>query len=130
MSSLISLVLPLALTTATPASACLELVSERGRRVAFETADDVLRVEALTEAYQDVPLGGSLQVGVATARVVEVLKGRATVGQTIVYRVVQGGDDTGSDCPARRSTRPGSEYTLYLKHVADWGPPILLLPTD
>lgn len=127
--SVILSVLALVLSTATPASACLELPSERSRRTAFEAAHDVVRVVALTESYQDVPLGGSLRAGVATARVIEVLKGRSRIGQTVVYRVVDGAEPV-FDCPARRFTRPGSEYTLYLEHVADAGPPILVFPTD
>lgn len=115
---------------ATPAAACLEIPTEKGRRQAFKAADDVVRVHALSEAYLQVPRPGSQRVGVATGRVVEVRKGNARVGDILTYRVVDGEDRSGPACPARRFTRPGSEYTLYLKRTPDWGPPIILLPTD
>lgn len=114
---------------AEPAYACLEIVTPKVAAQAQATADIVVRVEALTEAYVPVPGTTSLRTGVGTGRVIEVLKGPVKVGATINYRVVdgQGGDMT---CPARRFARPGRAYRLYLKHTSDWGPPIILLPTD
>jgi hypothetical protein len=55
------------------------------------------------------------------------MKGRVASGSVINYRVVDG---RGPTCPARRFTRPGGSYKLYLKYTADWGPPTILLPTD
>lgn len=112
-----------------PAWACLEIVTPKGRSAAFRAADRVVRVEALTETYVPVPGSESLRVGVATARVTDVLKGRDKLNAVITYRVVSG-QPSPPACPARRGTPPGGAYTLYLKPVGDWGPPILLLPTD
>jgi hypothetical protein len=115
--------------TAGPASACLEVVTKQGETRAFDTADTVVRIEALTESYVPVPNTPSLRIGVGTGRVIESLKGHARKGTVISYRVVdgEGGDMT---CPARRFARPGGVYKLYLKGTGDWGPPIILLPTD
>lgn len=113
----------------TPASACLEIVTDSARRQALQSADIVVTAKALTEAYVAVPGASTLRAGVATARVTDVRKGAATVGQVIAYRVVDGEGGPPS-CPARRATRPGATYTLYLKQAPDWGPPLLLLPTD
>ena len=127
-----SLVVPisiLAALSATPAFACLEIVTSQGERRAFWEADRVVRVQALTEDYLVVPDTPSLRVGVATGRVVEVMKGRVTSGSVVNYRVVDG-MGRGSTCPARRFTHPGGRYKLYLKYTADWGPPTILLPTD
>lgn len=127
-----SLVLPLATAAsllAGPAAACLEIVSPPGEARAFEEADMVVRVEALTETYLSAPHTPSLKVGIATGRVVETLKGRVAKDSVIVYRVVDG-EGVEPSCPARRATRPGGVYKLYLKYVADWGPPVILLPTD
>lgn len=127
-----AIVAPLSLIaalSATPASACLEIVTPRAEARAFGQADIVVRVRALTENYLAVPNTPSLRVGVATGQVLEVLKGRAAKGGVIAYRVVDG-EGRGPTCPARRSTPPGGSYKLYLKQGADWGPPTLLLPTD
>ncbi len=129
MRAVLILASVLATLSATPAFACLEIVTPQGERRAFREADLVVRVQALTEDYLVVPETPSLRVGVATGRVVEVMKGRATAGSVINYRVVDG-QGRGSTCPARRFTRPGRSYKLYLKHPADWGPPTILLPTD
>lgn len=112
-----------------PARACLEVVTEKGKARAFDAAEIVVRVEALTESYVPVPNTRSLRVGVGTGRVIESLKGRTAKGTVISYRIVdgEGGD---MSCPARRFARPGGVYTLYLKQTVDWGPPIILLPTD
>lgn len=112
-----------------PASACLEIVTKQSEARAFDLADTVVRVEALTESYVPVPNTPSLRVGVGTGRVVESLKGRAAKGAVISYRIVdgEGGELT---CPARRFTRPSGVYKLYLKQTPDWGPPVILLPTD
>lgn len=115
--------------SATPASACLEIVTPRAEARAFNQADVVVRVRALTEDYLAVPQTPSLRVGVATGQVIEVLKGRVENGKVITYRVVDG-EGHGPACPARRFTRPGGSYKLYLKQAADWGPPTILLPTD
>lgn len=114
---------------ATPAFACLEIVTPKGQARAFKAADLVVSVRALDENYIAVPNTQSLRAGVATAEVVDVMKGRAARGGLISYRVVDGQAGP-SSCPARRSTRPGGRYTLYLKHASDWGPPTILLPTD
>lgn len=113
----------------TPASACLEIVTDSARRQALQSADIVVRAQALTEEYVTVPGASTLRAGVATARVTDVRKGAATVGQVIAYRVVHG-EGRSPSCPARRATHPGATYTLYLKQAPDWGPPLLLLPTD
>jgi hypothetical protein len=112
-----------------PANACLEVATRQSEAWAFEQAEAVVRVEALTESYVPVPNTPSLRVGVGTGRIIESLKGRAAKGAVINYRIVdgEGGD---MSCPARRSARPGGVYKLYLKQTADWGPPIILLPTD
>ena len=130
MRSLLLLVSMTAALTAGPAWACLEIVTPQGEARAFREADQVLRMQALTEEYQAVPGRATLKVGVATARVVETLKGRAARGQVVTYRVADGGGEGGTNCPARRATRPGGTYKLYLKEVSDWGPPVILLPTD
>ena len=119
----------LAALSATPASACLEIVTPEAEARAFNQADVVVRVRALTEDYLAVPNTPSLRVGVATGQVTEVLKGRAENGNVITYRVVDG-EGRGPTCPARRFTHPGGSYKLYLKQPADWGPPTILLPTD
>jgi hypothetical protein len=112
-----------------PAHACLELASPRSEARAFKRADLVVRVETLTANYLPVPGVGDLRVGVATGRVVESLKGGVKKGSVIPYRVVEGEGGEGT-CPARRGTGPGGIYKLYLKHVPDWGPPVIILPTD
>lgn len=114
---------------ATPAHACLEIVSERSKARAFNSADVVVKVKAKTEEYLAVPGEGSLRIGVGTGRIVRTLKGSVSVGDTISYRVVDG---TGAEpaCPSRRFARPGETYTLYLKYLSDWGPPVILLPVD
>lgn len=119
----------LAAFVATPASACLEIVTERSKAQAFKSADLVLKIEAQSEDYLPVPGTPSLRAGVGIGRVLMVLKGRASPGDAVAYRVVDGAGPDPS-CPARRFTRPGEVYTLYLKHVSDWGPPIILLPVD
>lgn len=112
-----------------PAHACLELATPRGEARAFKSADLVVRVETLSANYLPVPDAGDLRVGVATGRVIESLKGGVTKGSMIAYRVVEGQGGEGT-CPARRGTGPGGIYKLYLKHVPDWGPPVIILPTD
>lgn len=129
MHALVSPFAIAALLWATPALACLEIVTPQGEARAFKDADLVVTVRASTEDYLAVPNTDSLRVGVATAEVVEVSKGRASRGGIISYRVVDG-QASPSSCPARRFTRPGGTYKLYLKHSADWGPPTILLPTD
>lgn len=127
-----ALVVPISISaalSATPASACLEIVTPKAEARAFHQADVVVRVRALTEDYLVVPDTPSLRVGVATGRVLEVLKGPVENGGVIAYRVVDG-EGHGPSCPARRFTRPGGSYKLYLKQAADWGPPTILLPTD
>lgn len=127
-----ALVVPISISaalSATPASACLEIVTPKAEARAFHHADIVVRVRALTEDYLVVPDTPSLRVGVATGQVLEVLKGRLENGGVIAYRVVDG-EGRGPSCPARRFTRPGGSYKLYLKQAADWGPPTILLPTD
>ncbi len=112
-----------------PANACLEIATKKSEAWAFNLAETVVRIEALTETYVPVPNTKSLRVGVGTGRVIESLKGPAATGTVISYRIVDGeGGDT--SCPARRFARPGGVYKLYLKATADWGPPIILLPTD
>lgn len=127
-----ALVVPISISTAllaTPASACLEIVTPKSEARAFNEADVVVRVQTLTEDYLAVPDTPSLRVGVATGQVIEVLKGRAATGDVITYRVVDG-EGRAPTCPARRFTRPGGSYKLYLKQTADWGPPTILIPTD
>lgn len=118
-----------ALLAATPAFACLELVTDATKARAFKSADMVLKVEALTEEYLPVPGTQSLRVGVGTGRVVATLKGRSRPGDLVSYRVVDG-EGRDPSCPARRFAHPGHTYELYLKEVADWGPPVILLPVD
>lgn len=129
MSALICPFAVAALPWSTPALACLEIVTAQGQARAFKEADPVVRARALAENYTAVPNTNSLRVGVATAEVVEVLKGRASRGGIISYRVADG-QASPSSCPARRFTRPGGAYTLYLRRSADGGPPRILLPTD
>jgi hypothetical protein len=127
-----ALVVPLSFAAALfaePAFACLEIVTLRNEATAFEEADLVVRVQALTETYMAVPDTPSLRIGVGTGRIIERFKGNVANGSVIAYRVVDG-EDHGPTCPARRFTRPGASYKLYLKFTADWGPPIILLPTD
>jgi hypothetical protein len=112
-----------------PAKACLEIVTKQSEARAFEHAEAVVRVEALTESYVPVPGTPSLRVGVGTGRIIETLKGRVAKGAIINYRIVDG-DGSDMSCPARRFARPGGVYKLYLKGAPDWGPPIILLPTD
>lgn len=112
-----------------PAWACLELIGPESKARAFKEADLVVKVEALTETYLPVPDTPSLRIGVATGRVLETFKGRAGRNPVIAYRVVDG-EGSPPSCPARRFTRPGGVYTLYLKFTSDWGPPVILLPTD
>lgn len=119
----------LAAVVATPASACLEIVTERSKAQAFKSADLVLKIEAETETYLPVPGMGSLRAGVGTGRILETLKGRVSPGETVTYRVVDGAAPEPM-CPARRFARPGQTYMLYLKYVSDWGPPIIMLPVD
>lgn len=118
-----------AVLAATPAAACLEVVTDKAKAHALEAADEVLRIEALTEEYLAVPGAQSLRIGVGTGRVVATLKGRALPGDVVSYRLVDG-QGPGPTCPARRFARPGQTYQLYLKNVADWGPPVILLPVD
>lgn len=112
----------------TPASACIELHNQQSDTRAFDEADMVARVEALTETYIPIPAAGSLRTGVATGRVTEALKGRLRQGDIIAYRVVDGQQEPG--CPARRFTRPGQNYKLHLQFAPDGGPPLIIYATD
>jgi len=119
----------LALLTAGPAHACLEIVTAQSKARAFRAADLVVRVVTLTATTQPVPDTVSLRTGTATAKVVESLKGRAPRGRVITYQVADGEPD-GIACPARRLTLPGARYTLYLKRLEKGALPVILLPVD
>lgn len=123
---------------ASPAHACLEFHNAQSDAQAFAEADVVVRAEAVTESYLAVPGARSWRVGVATGRIIDVLKGDGlNKGDMIVYRVVDGDQDLfvqrngpAPMCLARRFTRPGQTYRLHLKYAADRGPPTLIYPTD
>jgi hypothetical protein len=123
---------------ATPAHACVEVLDAQSDARALRDADVVLEARALTESYIRVPGAGSLRAGVATAQVVAVLKGRGVkAGEVVTYRVLDGEGEAFvqrptrmASCPARRFTRPGKTYRLFLKLASDGGPPIIIYPTD
>jgi len=126
---LLPLIVGLAIAAiASPTQACVELLNQKSFALAFEEADLVVDVRALKEDYVAVDHTDSLRVGVGIGEVREVHKGKVA-GNEIAYRLVDGEMD-GSSCPGRRFARPGTTYRLYLKYVADGGPPIIIVPTD
>jgi len=125
LRTLTSLTLALAAFGPRPAIACTAIEDPHAERRAFEKADLVITVDAVSEKLLPVPGEGSLRVGFASGKILQMHKGRRELkGREITYRVVEGSD--GLSCPAVGSTRPGARYKLYLSFFADGGPPLII----